>query len=147
MNMEYMKIKNSNFPYRLKKYPVFFRDEQVIEFINATLDENGNFKHFPGIEEREEWLKEQRVKIFHDVHYEAQFFLLNDNECLVIWLMQPDGMYWMDDDGFGMEDDLPIYFYGIVDKTGHFLDQFKLYQIDKTIYNHDYDHIVPTYKY
>lgn len=52
--MEYMKIKNPNFPFRLKKYPVFFRDEQVTLFINATLDEQGNFKHFPGVEEKEE---------------------------------------------------------------------------------------------
>ncbi len=145
--MLYKNIKNPYFAYKLLCLPVFFQDRKALDFIKKTIDEHGQFIHFPGIEEREEWLKEQRVKIFHDVHYEAQFFLLNDNECLVIWLMQPDGMYWMDDDGFGMEDDLPIYFYGVVDKTGHFLDQFKLYQIDKTIYNHDYDYILPKYKY
>ena len=146
MNMEYTKIKNPNFPFRLKKYPVFFRDEQVIEFINVTLDENGNFKHFPGVEENEEWLKEKRVRIIPDVHYEATFYRLDENHCLVLWLMQPDGMYWMDDDGFGIEDDLSIEMYGIVDNAGNFSNQFKLFEIDKTRYIHDFDDIVPTYK-
>lgn len=58
-----------------------------------------------------------------DVHHEATFYRLDENHCLVLWLMQPDGMYWMDDDGFGIEDDSSIEMYGIVDNEGYFSNQ------------------------
>ena len=61
--------------------------------------------------------------------------------------MQPDGMYWMDEDGFGIEDDCSLYFYSIVNKNGQFKDKFKIYEIDRTCYNHDFDDIVVKYEY
>lgn len=43
----------------------------------------------------------------------------------VSWQLNPDGRYYMDDDGFGMTDDEEITIYGYVDRTGKPLTKFK----------------------
>ena len=43
----------------------------------------------------------------------------------VDWQLNPDGRYYMDDDGFGMTDDEEIEIYGFIDTQGHVLVKFK----------------------
>ena len=38
--------------------------------------------------------------------------------------MNPDGRYYMDDDGFGMTGDEEVTIYGFIDKTGKALVKF-----------------------
>ncbi|MCD8022031.1 MAG: hypothetical protein LUF30_03325, partial [Lachnospiraceae bacterium] len=40
------------------------------------------------------------------------------------WMVQPDGRYWADDDGFGMENDMEIMLCAKIDKTGRFITPF-----------------------
>ena len=40
------------------------------------------------------------------------------------WLVQPDGRYYADEDGFGMEDDEEIYVVARMDRQGNFLEEF-----------------------
>ncbi len=41
-----------------------------------------------------------------------------NNVAEVCWQLNPDGRYWMDEDGFGMTPDVEFNIYGFIDKTG-----------------------------
>lgn len=44
----------------------------------------------------------------------------------VSWQLNPDGMYYMDDDGFGMTDDDEVTVYGYIDKSGRVVERFRM---------------------
>ena len=43
----------------------------------------------------------------------------------VNWQLNPDGRYYMDDDGFGMSDDEEIEIYGFIDQNANVVAKFK----------------------
>lgn len=43
----------------------------------------------------------------------------------VSWQLNPDGRYYMDEDGYGMTDDEEVEIYGFIDTTGKVLVKFK----------------------
>ncbi|MBQ9230616.1 MAG: hypothetical protein IJ190_05460 [Prevotella sp.] len=46
----------------------------------------------------------------------------------VDWQLNPDGRYYMDEDGFGMTDDEEVNIYGFIDRTGRVLVKFRTIQ-------------------
>lgn len=42
----------------------------------------------------------------------------------VRWQLNPDGMYYRDEDGFGMTDDEEINLYGAIDRKGKVVKKF-----------------------
>ena len=44
----------------------------------------------------------------------------------VEWQLNPDAMYYRDEDGFGMTDDEEIKFYGAIDRKGKVVKKFTL---------------------
>lgn len=44
----------------------------------------------------------------------------------VRWQINPDGRYWMDDDGFGMTRDVEVEIYGYINKEGKVVGKFRL---------------------
>ena len=44
---------------------------------------------------------------------------------MVSWQLNPDGKYYMDDDGFGMTSDREINIYGFIDRQGKVLVKFQ----------------------
>lgn len=44
----------------------------------------------------------------------------------VEWQLNPDGMYYRDEDGFGMTDDEEIKLYGAIDRKGKVVKKFTL---------------------
>ena len=44
----------------------------------------------------------------------------------VRWQINPDGRYWMDDDGFGMTSDVEVEIYGYINKEGKVVGKFRL---------------------
>lgn len=42
----------------------------------------------------------------------------------VMWQLNPDGMYYMDEDGYGMTDDVEVTIYGFIDRKGKVLVKF-----------------------
>lgn len=43
----------------------------------------------------------------------------------VSWTLNPDGMYYMDDDGYGMTDDEEVKVYGYIDRSGRVSAKFR----------------------
>lgn len=43
----------------------------------------------------------------------------------VSWQLNPDGMYYMDEDGFGMTDDDEVAIYGYIDRQGNVVAKFR----------------------
>lgn len=139
MSFEYFSTGKKPTAFRLKKFDVFFSDEECLKTINAILDEDGKILNFPGIAEDERWKSKQRVRICEDVRYEAQFHCIDNDRTLMLWLIQPNGWYWVDEDGFGFTGDSSIKLYSVIDSCGRFESEFKLFSIDNNRYCNDFE--------
>jgi len=63
-----------------------------------------------------------RQKCFH---YPSFIRHYENGVAMVLWQLNPDGRYYMDDDGFGMTDDEEINIYGFIDRQGHVVLPFR----------------------
>lgn len=139
MSYAYRNINNQKTPYRLIDLNVFFNDLNCMEIIKAVLDEKGTIKNFPGMIKDERWESRHRIGQCYDVRFEAQFYAMENEEYLMLWMIQPSGWYWVDEDGFGFTGDPSIMLYSVLDKTGNFMKCFRLFSINGERYCHDYD--------
>lgn len=48
-----------------------------------------------------------------------------DGICAIYWMLYPDGMYFADEDGFGMEDNDEVEIYCVIDKEFNVLRPFR----------------------
>lgn len=48
-----------------------------------------------------------------------------DGKCCLYWMLYPDGRYFADEDGFGMEDNEEVEIYCIIDKDFNVLEPFR----------------------
>jgi len=53
----------------------------------------------------------------------------------VRWQLIPDGRYYMDEDGFGMTDDIELNIYGFIDQEANVVSKFHYYT-DEQLSNH-----------
>ena len=69
--------------------------------------------------------KSQRnaVELHAPYHFGINEF--EDGVAYVSWTLQPDGCYYADEDGFGMEDDDEINFYAFIDTQANILIPFQ----------------------
>lgn len=58
--------------------------------------------------------------------YPSFIYSFNQGVALVCWQLVPDGRYYMDEDGYGMEDDNEVNIYGVIDRTGKVIVPFRL---------------------
>jgi len=82
------------------------------------------FVDFPGLAHGE-WEKDIAMK---DVIIENRFasfiYPFVNNKAVFSWIVQPDGRYWEDEDGYGMEPDNEVILYALFNKEGHFITPF-----------------------
>jgi len=135
----YQRIDNPTMPYRLTEFEVFFKDLSCLDAIASVLDEKGAIRNFPGIVKDERWEMEHHIGQCYDVRFEAQFYPLDEGKFLMLWMIQPDGWYWADEDGFGRTRDNSIVMYAVVGKDGEFEGRFALFSIGRERYCHEYD--------
>lgn len=66
----------------------------------------------------------QRAREF-DAHYPTRVRKFENGVAQVSWQLNPDGMYFMDEDGYGMTDDDEVEIYGFIDRKGRVLVKFR----------------------
>lgn len=65
----------------------------------------------------------ERAKRF-SAHFPTFIHEFKNGMAKVSWQINPDGRYYMDDDGFGMTDDEEITIYGYIDHKGKVVSKF-----------------------
>ena len=60
----------------------------------------------------------------HDGHFPTIVYGFHDGIAEVMWQINPDGRYYMDEDGFGMTDDEEISLWGKIDRKGNVVVPF-----------------------
>lgn len=113
----------------------FGRDEIIFVDKNrgirkTIVDKYGRIHKFPGMIKEDFWLKsvETPKNLNSVVRYRTSFEYEGD-KWLVLWEIQPDGRYWSDGGGFGMEDDEEIVLYTYLDMNGKFTGPFRAYSV------------------
>lgn len=59
------------------------------------------------------------------LHFPSFIHRFNGGVAEVSWQLNPDGRYYMDDDGFGMTDDEEIEIYGFIDQNANVVARFR----------------------
>lgn len=62
----------------------------------------------------------------HSFHFPGHVYQYKNGVAEVEWQLNPDGMYYRDEDGFGMTDDEEINLYGAIDRKGKVIKKFTL---------------------
>lgn len=99
--------------------PLFFANSRTGK-ARQLLDENSNLV---GFEDRDfDWEKLKAVEHPYDVNHKhvdygglGRYNDFCDGVCCLCWMLHPDGRYYADEDGFGMEDDDEENIYCIID--------------------------------
>ena len=60
----------------------------------------------------------------HSFHFPGLVYQYKNGVAEVEWQLNPDGMYYRDEDGFGMTDDEEINLYGAIDRKGKVVKKF-----------------------
>ena len=119
-------------------------------FINVRQNErDGNFffaKKYGRIHEGMGQMKTDKERLYDDImwetlasaseralyraecfsfHFPSFIYRFKDGVAKVKWQLNPDGMYYMDEDGFGMTPDVEYNIYGFIDRQGRVLSKFR----------------------
>ncbi len=87
-------------------------------------DGDGYFINFPGVVDGD-WREDLTYKFIPKMRFTYFIEPFNSDGLLkFIWVVQPDGMYYADEDGFGMENDVEIELVSYMDKNGNFTVPF-----------------------
>lgn len=62
----------------------------------------------------------------HSFHFPGHVYQYKNGVAEEEWQLNPDGMYYRDEDGFGMTDDEEINLYGTIDRKGKVVKKFTL---------------------
>ena len=101
--------------------PLFFANSHTGK-ARQLLDENSNLV---GFEDRDfDWEKLKAVEHPYDVNHKhvdygglGRYWDFSDGVCCLCWMLHPDGRYYADEDGFGMEDDEEENIYCVIDSN------------------------------
>lgn len=95
---------------------------------NTIVDSSGNIHNFPGIVKEDFWIKEVFPRYLEPKIRFRTSFEIREDKWIVLWEIQPDGRYWGDEGGFGMEHDEEVKLYTYLDINGNFTGPFRIYR-------------------
>lgn len=95
-----------------------FMDDR--ECLLHVRDEDIDFAGLTGISE--EYLERIRRR---SAHFPTHIHNFKGNTAIVKWEINPDGMYFMDDDGFGMGPEREYALYGTINRQGLIVSPFR----------------------
>lgn len=110
---------------------VFLYPEKGIR--RVIVNEQGEIENFPGLSE-DAARRTGDVRFDRHIRFRTDFEHRWDGKLLMIWEIQPDGCYYGDDGGFGMEHGVEIRLYALIDERGEFTGPFEIYNIDLKYY-------------
>lgn len=92
-------------------------------FRRCIVDDRGRIQSFPGFAEGD-WKQALQFPLDSQVRFVFDIFGYRDGKALVSWVLQPDGKYFADSDGFGAENCEEITLYSHIDTDGRFTEPF-----------------------
>lgn len=130
-------------PY-LTKTMIYGRREDAVYFVDEQhgirtllVDGTGTIQNFPGIIKEDFWTNQVSPNAMKpEIRFGTSFDQRNDR-WIMRWQIQPDGRYWADEGGFGIEDDLEVTLYTYIDQHGQFTGPFRIYQLGNQPYTLD----------
>lgn len=94
-----------------------------VTLVKELTNSQGRFLSFPGVTSGP-W-EQKLVGTFQpQVDFVASIGPFRDSLACFRWMVQPDGFYYTDEDGFGAEDDEEIWLFALMDDTGNFITPF-----------------------
>lgn len=94
------------------------------KLIRKITDKRGVFLDFPGVVHGS-WEYDVKGQFYQQVNFVTSVYPFDkDGLATFCWMVQPDGRYWADDDGFGMENDVEINLSAKLNKEGRFVTPF-----------------------
>lgn len=103
--------------HRLQRaYEFMNKDEKLVTVTQSDVDWDSMAELS---EDDIKWAKEQNF------HYPSFILKYKNDVAQVRWQLNPDGMYYMDEDGFGITDDQEVNIYGFIDRAGKVLVKFR----------------------
>lgn len=112
-------------------------DDPTVEFVEeksgrrkTIVDREGRIVGFPGIE-KGDWVRalESEECLEPVIRFRTDFQKCGEGRYMMIWQVQPDGRYWADDDGFGMNAEAEVRLYAFLDRKGDFAGPFRIYNV------------------
>ena len=93
-------------------------------FRRCIVDERGMIENFPGIVEGD-WKKSLEFPLDRKTQFRFWIYHYKDGKAAVEWMLQPDGRYFEDEDGFGGENCKEVTLHSYIDTNGFFTEPFK----------------------
>ncbi len=118
---EYDDVPNGLGGYRMVN--VFLLKADDPSFRRCIVDAAGRIQNFPGIRHGE-WEKALEFPLTTRVRFVFRIGAYKNGKAAVSWMLQPDGRYFEDEDGFGAEHCEEITLYSYLDEDGKFTEPF-----------------------
>ncbi len=83
----------------------------------------GVFVNYPG-HESGRWETKLTMTFLPATRFVINVYDFVDGVCRFAWMVQPDGRYWEDEDGFGMTSDDEVWLYADINDRGEFVTPF-----------------------
>lgn len=90
----------------------------------AEILRNQQFVNFPGLVHGK-WEEDTERRGVKEVNqFASRIYPFVGETAVFQWMVQPDGRYWEDEDGYGGYDDYEVVLYALLNKEGRFITPF-----------------------
>lgn len=124
-------VHESFFDWWKPRFLMDHRTKEAYEF----MDRYEHFVHFTAADVDWDSLKDLDKEYRHragcgDAHFPTHVCEFENGIAKVLWQINPDGMYYMDEDGYGMTNDQEIQLVGSIDRTGRVVEKYRLAPVE-----------------